>query len=143
MGTDPIAVQFMGGASGKEEEDRALFRKIHKIYQDNTSKRVFWIWGIYKKDRLLGHFELKETENTGKEELEIVYLVHPDARRQGLMTEILSYFKTHQSNWGKQIIATVAPHNTHSLMLLEKWGITKREEIEDEEGNYLKIYLDL
>lgn len=132
MALDERSIEFMGGASGNEAKERALFQTIPSIYQRNDS-RWFWLWGVYKDDVLCGHLELKETEHTDKDELEIVYMVHPEERRKGLMTEILALLKENQSIWKRRIIATTSFDNQNSIALLNKWGIAKREVLKDDE----------
>jgi len=78
---------------------------------------------------------MKDTENTEADELEIVYMVHPAERRKGLMTEILDFFKTNQTEWKRRIIATVSTKNLISLSLLEKWGIEEKKNLTDPETN--------
>lgn len=123
---DPLVIKFMDGSTGDEMEERKLFKKIIEHYR-NAEKKRFWIWGIYKSGQLCGHLEVKETVNTKNGELEIVYLIHPDERRKGIMTKILSLLKTHQKNWGSKMIATVHFDNLASIALLKKWGICKQE----------------
>lgn len=141
MGTDPAVVAFMGGATGDPARERALFHKIFQLYEKNDSKRWFWIWGIYNGDKLCGHLEMKETENTSVAELEIVYMLHPAERKKGIMTEVLDFLKSNQGLWNRQLIATVDPENRDSIHLLERWGIAKEIEVENEEGAYLKLLL--
>ncbi len=144
MSIDVVSVEFMGGAEGIEAEERALFQSIFKLYEKEDSARWFWIWGVYEDDRLCAHLELKETGHTevGKE-LEVVYMVHPDERRRGLMTEVLAFLKETHTEWKRQIIATVSPKNENSLSLLEKWGVERKEWIENEEDEdgYWKLWL--
>jgi len=141
MGLDPLSIKFMGGASGIEAEERAMFKKIQSLY-DSDGTRWFWIWAITQKNILCGHLELKETEHTNEDELEIVFVVHPDKRGEGIMTEVLQFLKSHQHNWKRRIISTVSPNNKASMALMNKWGIEKREVIEDEEdGDYYKLTL--
>ncbi len=118
---DPVSKRFMGG-----NNENPSLKKVFEVYQ-RTDDRWFWIWGIYKDDLLCGHLELKETENTNENELEIVYMIHPKERRKGIMTEIFSLLKTKQKNWGRRIIATVSADNVNSIALLKKWGIDKKE----------------
>ncbi len=140
--TDKASLQFMGGATGNERKERKVFQSTFSIYE-RTEKRWWWIFGIYKNDQLCGHLEIKETEHTTDQELEIVYMIHPDARRQGLMTTVLDFLKVQQHQWNKRIIATVSPKNINSLALLEKWGIDKRETLIDpDDGHeYFKFVL--
>jgi RimJ/RimL family protein N-acetyltransferase len=143
MSTDSDSVQFMGGAEGGIEAEKALFNSIFKLYKSNDSNRWFWIWGIYENDLLIGHFELKETDHTSNNELEIVYMVHPKQRKSGVMTEVLELFKTKQYEFKKKIIATVNPKNVKSISLLNKWGILKQDKIKnkDTENYYYKFWL--
>ena len=142
MVMDGVSTEFMGGATGVESEEREVFRKIFQIY-DETIGKPFWIWGIYNGDALFGHLELKETEHTNEDELEIVSMVHPECRRIGVMTEILSLIKMNEMIWNKRIVATVSADNAVSLRMLEKWGIDSREIIIDEETDeeFLKLLL--
>ncbi len=146
MGLDPAVLQFMGGGADTADEagERKFFQKIFTIYDDTESKRWFWIWGIYENDLLCGHFELKETQYTSEQELEIVYMTHPAARRKGLMREVLAFFKSNQKVWGKTIIATVSQQNSISIQLLEEWGITKKQLIDPKDGeeSFWKFTLD-
>ncbi len=139
---DKESIHFMGGANGIEAEARELFQKILKTYPlQDQDRRWFWIWGVYEDDRLCAHLEMKDTENTQPHELEIVYMVHPDARRKGLMTEVLLFLKSQQIEWNRRIIATVSPNNLNSLSLLEKWGIESKETLTDSETQ--KVYYKL
>lgn len=142
MSIDPTSVQFMGGSTGKEAEERKLFRKIFEVYK-RTDERWFWIWGIYTNKQLCAHLEMKETEHTNDGELEIVYMVHPEERRKGLMTAVLSLLKQQQKIWRKRIIATISPNNLNSIALLQKWGIDKKEILADPDTGekYFKFLL--
>ncbi len=142
MNLDEDVKRFMSGSEGIAEEERKLFKGIFEIYEGND-KRWFWIWGIYKNQRLCGHLELKETEHTQKDELEMVYMVHPKERRKGIITAVLTTLKQYQHVWKKRIIATVSPENKNSLGALEKWGIERREICIDRETaqEYLKLVL--
>jgi len=142
MALDPMSVQFIGGANGIEAEERAVFKKGFEIYKSNK-KRWFWLWGIYIYSELCGHLELKETDHTNNNELEIIYIIHPSFRNKGIMTEVFEFFKQEQHNWKRRIIATVDHDNIYSLALLNKWGIEKKETIKDAETGeeYLKITL--
>ena len=86
---------------------------------------------------------MKETEHTNEIELEIVYMVHPDERRKGIMTEVLYFLKQNQKSWNKRLIVTVSPENLHSLLLLKKWGIEKKEILLNNETGkeYFKLTL--
>lgn len=145
MVTDSESVKFMGNSTSDVEKERAFFNgRVIPFYSKTKTNRIFYVWGIYVKGLLCGHFELKETTHTNNTELEIVYLIHPDARGKGLMGKVLDYFKTNQNKWGRTIIATANPKNKKSMHLLKKWGITKQKTIVDTEKEnyeYLKVWL--
>jgi RimJ/RimL family protein N-acetyltransferase len=143
MGLDPFSVRFMGGSNGDEREEKELFKSIFQLYKNTDSNRWFWIWGVYEKEKLVAHFELKETENTAQDELEIVYMVHPEERKRGVMSEVLDFFKENQNQWKRKIIATLSPENQASKSLLERWGIEKKIVLKDKETTkeYLKVWL--
>lgn len=142
MAIDRESVAFMGGANGIVAEERALFQKILALYH-SSPKKWFWIWGIYRGSKLCAHLELKETDHTTPQELEIVYMVHPKERRQGLMTEVLTFLKQQQIVWQRRLIATLSPENLPSIQLLSKWGIEKEETLYDADTGekYLKLTL--
>lgn len=126
MALDKTSILFMSGSTGEESEERKLFKKILDIYKEHE-KRWFWLWGIYNEEALYGHLEMKESEHTNDNELEIVFMIHPDVREKGVMTEVLSFLKLKQKCWNKRIIATVDPENINSISILNKWGVDKKE----------------
>ncbi len=144
MTLDPMVLRFMGGGGeGDETSERKFFQKIFSIYEKKEMSRWFWIWGIYDGDKLCGHFELKDTQYTDVQELEIVYMVHPKERRRGIISEVLAFFKAKQGEWNRRIIATVNTKNQASISLLEAWGISQKEIIHLKEGDpFYKIILN-
>ena len=140
MGMDEEVVRFMEGATGKEQAERALFKKIFEIYADTSTNRIFRIWGIYEGNKLCGHLELKETEHTSDEELELVYMIHPAERGKGIMCEVLDLIKQNHFFLQKGIIATVHTENTKSIRLLERWGINRRAYY-GAEKEFVKVWL--
>ncbi len=126
---------------GDEKTRRDLFHKCFKIYASKDD-RWFWIWGVFKNDQLCGHLELKDTEHTNENELEVVYSVHINERRKGVMFEVLCLFQKMQKEWDRKIIATVDFDNLKSIQLLEKIGIENKEIYTDEDGDqYFKFTL--
>lgn len=73
--TDPEVNQYIGGRVESEEAANALFDKIQQVYNGLFGKRHFEIWAIEFEGRAIGSFELKQTENTEPDELEVVYLI--------------------------------------------------------------------
>jgi RimJ/RimL family protein N-acetyltransferase len=72
MSLDTDVVSFMGDATGDQQAEEAMFKKIFELYRSNH-KRWFWVWAVYKNEQLCAHLELKETKDTATDELEIVY----------------------------------------------------------------------
>lgn len=138
---DPKTREFMNGENETETYVRNLFQQVFDIYKNKDSKKWHWCWGIYKDDVLAGLVALKETHHTTKEELEIVYVIHPEFRRTGLMTKVLFFLGSKQEEWKRKIIATVKPRNKVSLQVLEKWGIKRKELIKNDPEDYHKIQL--
>jgi RimJ/RimL family protein N-acetyltransferase len=130
---DSDVVEYMGGATGDIEKEMKMFKKIFEIYRNQDQKRWFWIWAVYRDQTLCAHVEVKQTQDTAEDELEVVYMVHPAERRIGLMTEVLKFIKAKQSDWKRTIIATIYPENEHSYKLLEQIGIERQELITDAE----------
>ncbi|MEM1124167.1 MAG: GNAT family N-acetyltransferase [Bacteroidota bacterium] len=141
MSVDQAVIQYMSGANGDEWEERQLFQKIFAIYDRTENVPFFYIWGIYQNEQLVGHVELKETEHTSEKELEIVYMLHPDARRKGIMKTVLLFFQNNQFFFDRQIIATVHTDNEASLKLLKKWGYARKTYYIEDSTKYIKIWL--
>ncbi len=142
-GTQEDVIRYMGGTDEDPEVERKMFAKILSIYEKSEEDRWFWIWAISDQGKMVGHFELKETQYTNEGELEIVYMIHPEERRRGIMKDVLGFLKEQQHLWNRRIIATVSPQNLPSLSLLDSWGIEYKKTIEepDSEGSFYKLLL--
>lgn len=143
MALDKDVVEYMGGATGDRAKEMKMFEKIFALYRKQDQTRWFWVWAVYRDQTLCAHLELKQTQDTAEDELEIVYMVHPTERKKGLMTEILSFIKAKQTDWKCRIIATVYPKNEYSYKLLEQIGIERQELITDEETgeSFKKVWI--
>lgn len=137
---DPACQEYMGNIQADEAAEREFYKKIFEIYEKKW-ERWFWIWGIFEGDKLCGHLELKETQHTKADELEIVYMVHPEERKRGLMTEVLNFLKENQGTWARKITATVDLKNENSISTLKKWGIDSKEILEEEGEKFYKLVL--
>lgn len=143
MTRDNDVIVFMSGATDDIAEQKKMFEKIFELYRSNDQTRWFWVWAVYRSETLCGHLELKETQDTADDELEVVYMVHPAERRKGIMSEVLNYIKTKQSSWDRRITATVYPENNNSFELLEQVGVHRRKLITDSETGetFSKVWL--
>ena len=140
--TDKEVNRFMGGQHCETKEDAyGLFEKGFEIYNGLFPGRHFEIWGIEHEGKLIGHFELKQTNNTVGDELEVVYLLDKYYWGRGLMPEILNEVNKYASSLGKQLIATVNLENIKTIKALRKIGIEKEGWYEDEEGKVYKMWI--
>lgn len=142
MSLDKDVIAFMGGATGDRKAEEAMFDKIFELYRSNEN-RWFWVWAVYRNQELCAHLELKETKDTAENELEIVYMVHPQERRKGIMKEVLNFLKANQHLWKRRLTATIYPGNNTSFQLLRKWGIEEQVLITDKETGetFNKVWL--
>ncbi len=143
MFTDTDINKYMGGQHCETKEDAyGLFEKSFEIYNGLFPGRYFEIWGIEHEGKLIGHFELKQTNNTAGDELEVVYLLDKNYWGRGLIPEILIEVNKYASGLGKQLIATINLENIKTIKALKKIGIEKEGWIEDEEGRVYKMWIE-
>lgn len=133
---------YMGGGHCATSEDAYnLFEKVFEIYKGKYEGRYFEIRGIEYEGKLIGHFELKQTDITEEDELEAVYLLDKKYWGRGLMPEILKHVNEYASGSGWKIVATINPENTKTVKALGKAGIESQNWIETPDGKTLKIVL--
>lgn len=77
-------------------------------------------------------------EVDGVREVEVGYGLVEEARRRGVMTEVLTALLTHLDEEGIRARASVEPENAASLRLLAKMGFTQLRG-SDEEGNLVMV----
>ena len=121
--TDPEVNKYIGGRVETEEAANALFDKIQQVYDGLFGKRHFEIWAIEVVGRTIGSFELKQTENTETDELEVVYLLDREYWGRGFIPEILRTINKYANDAGRKVIATLNPENLKTVRALEKAGI--------------------
>lgn len=140
--TDKEINLFMGGPKCNTEEDAIeLFEKGLKVYEGLFPGRHFEIWAIEYQEKMIGHFELKQTPSTSENELEIVYMLDKNHWGKGLIPEIINEVNKYASGMGRKLTATINPENIKTVKALNKTGIEKEEWIEDEEGKVYKVWL--
>jgi len=143
--TDKEVNFYMGGEHCETKEDAGkLFDKCFEIYKGKFPDRYFEIFGIFGIEyggRLIGHFELKQTDVTDKDELEVVYLLDKKYWGKGLMPEILNEVNKLACNAGRKLIATINPENTKTMKALEKTGLDKQEWITKGDERIYKVRL--
>lgn len=141
--TDIDIIKFMGGQHCETKEDAyRLFEKGFEIYNGLLPDRHFELWAIEHEGKMIGHFELKQTNNTLGDELEVVYLLDKACWGQGLMPEILNEVNIYASGLGRQLIATVNLENEKTIKALRKLNIEKEGWMEDEDGKVYKMWIE-
>ncbi len=140
--TDKEVIFYMGGEHCSTMEDAyRLFDKCFEIYSGKFPERHFEIWAVEFENKVIGHAELKQTNNTTDNELEAVYLLDKNYQGKGFMTEILKELNEHAKKSGNQMIATVDPENEKSYRVLVKTGIEKEGWVTEGEDKFYKIWL--
>ncbi|MGX5209977.1 GNAT family N-acetyltransferase [Streptomyces violaceus] len=133
---DTRVSRWMGDGPSPEADDRALFGRIFtKVYAQD----LFDVWAVRRDGRLVGHAEIKRTDEA--EGHEIVYALAPEAWGSGLGTELaealVAYgFRTLGLN---EVHATVDARNTASLHLLGRIGFAHVRDIEEDDGGLTRI----
>ncbi|WP_327165649.1 GNAT family N-acetyltransferase [Streptomyces zaomyceticus] len=133
---DPRVSRWMGDGPVPEEDDRALFGRIFtKVY----ARGLFPVWAVRRDDLLVGHAEIKPTEQVGGHE--IVYALAPAAWGAGLGTEVAETLVAYgfDTLGLPKVHATVAEENTASLVLLGRIGFQHVRDITEEDGGTTRV----
>lgn len=118
------------------EDSRALFHKALD-FQTQPPPKPFQLWKLTHRGKMVGHAELKWTENCSDTELEVVYFLHPDHWGIGLGTEVCQALVKQARKLGvSAVIATVDTDHEASMRVLEKSGFHETELCRDAEGPY-------
>jgi len=140
---DKVVNQYMGNGPCKTKS-RALelFGRIRELYEKPLADRHFEIWAIDINQHLAGHFELKESQYTEADELEVVYMLRQNHWGKGLMPEILRSINTHANTMNRQLIATINPENIRTVRALEKVGIVRQKWVNKGKDRTLKVWIE-
>jgi RimJ/RimL family protein N-acetyltransferase len=136
MFQDARVSRWMGEGTSSEEDDRALFGRVFtKVYPQN----LFDVWAVRLDERLVGHAEIKRTDEV--EGHEIIYALVPDVWGKGLGRElaeaIIAYgFDTLGLD---EVHATVAAANEASLVLLDRLGFKHVRDITEDDGSITHV----
>ncbi len=141
--TDPEVNHYMGGRTEDPVEGNKIFDRIFEIYNGVLSSRFFELWAIEFEGKMIGDFELKETDNTLPGELEVVYMIDKPFWGKGLVPEILREIIKYSASINKSVVATLNPENIKTVRVLEKIGIEKQEWMGEGEDRYFKVWLKM
>ncbi|MEW1695891.1 GNAT family N-acetyltransferase [Streptomyces sp. NPDC093249] len=128
--------RWMGDGLASEEEDRAVFGRVFtKVYAQN----LFDVWAVRREGRLIGHAEIKPTDETGGHE--IVYALAPAAWGSGLGTELAQALVAYgfDALALTEVHATVAARNSVSLALLGRLGFEHVRDIDEDDGSTTRV----
>ncbi|PKV89444.1 RimJ/RimL family protein N-acetyltransferase [Streptomyces sp. TLI_146] len=133
---DTRVSRWMGDGTVPEADDRALFGRIFtKVYAEER----FDVWAVRRDGRLVGHAEIKPTDEVDGHE--IIYALAPEAWGRGLGLELARAIVAHGFDTLdlSEVHATVASPNTASLALLEKMGFEHVRDITEEDGSTTRV----
>ncbi|WP_033313948.1 GNAT family N-acetyltransferase [Streptomyces iakyrus] len=133
---DTRVSRWMGDGPAAEAEDRALFGRIFsKVYAGD----LFDVWAVRRGRLLVGHAEIKRTEEVDGHE--IVYALAPEVWGSGLGTELVEALVRHgfESLGLSEVHATVAAQNKASLRLLDKIGFEHARDIVEDDGAVTRV----
>lgn len=133
---DTRVSRWMGDGPAPEEEDRALFGRIFsKVY----ARDLFDVWAVRRGPVLVGHAEIKRTEEADGHE--IVYALAPEVWGSGLGTELaealVNYAFTPLAL--SEVHATVDARNTASLRLLGRIGFEHVRDVVEDDGGVTRV----
>ncbi|GGP32868.1 hypothetical protein GCM10010278_05010 [Streptomyces melanogenes] len=133
---DTRVSQWMGDGTASEADDRALFGRIFtKVYAEER----FDVWAVRRGGRLVGHAEIKPTEEVDGHE--IIYALAPEVWGSGLGLEVARAIVAHGFDTLKltEVHATVAEPNTASLAVLDKMGFEHVRDITEDDGSTTRV----
>ncbi|MFE5613777.1 GNAT family N-acetyltransferase [Streptomyces sp. NPDC056524] len=133
---DARVSRWMGDGTTSEADDRALFGRIFsKVY----AEELFDVWAVRRDGRLVGHAEIKRTDQV--DGFEIIYALAPEAWGCGLGGEVAEAIVAY--GFGTlgltEVHATVAAPNTASLALLARLGFTHVRDVTEADGSTTRV----
>lgn len=133
---DERVTRWVGDGPRPADEDRALFNRIFtKVY----ARDLFDVWAVRQDGGLIGHAEIKRTDDV--DGYELIYALTPGVWGSGLGTELAEAIVAY--GFGTlgltEVHATVAAPNTVSLALLEKIGFEHVRDIDEDDGSVTRV----
>ncbi|MFI8889692.1 GNAT family N-acetyltransferase [Streptomyces paradoxus] len=133
---DTRVSRWMGDGPSPEADDRALFGRIFsKVY----ARDLFDVWAVRRDGRLVGHAEIKRTDEVDGHE--IVYALSPAVWGSGLGTELAEALVAYgfETLGLTEVHATVAAENEASLRLLGRTGFAHVRDIVEDDGGLTRV----
>lgn len=133
---DARVSRWMGDGTASEADDRALFGRVFsKVY----ARELFDVWAVRRDGRLVGHAEIKRTEEVDGHE--IIYALAPEAWGGGLGTELARALVAYgfETLGLTEVHATVDARNEPSLRLLGRLGFAHVRDIVEDDGGLTHV----
>jgi RimJ/RimL family protein N-acetyltransferase len=127
MLNDPRTKNFAGRSMATRDTDGAA--AITRLREgDARGDRFNWCIADAETDRMLGHIQLFDLDGLDNTSAELGYVVHPDARGRGVLTEAMAMvvdwaFGPNSIN-RRRLLLTTAASNKASRHAAEKAGFT-------------------
>lgn len=133
---DTRVSQWMGDGPEPEEANRALF---HRVFTHVYAVDKFDVWAVRENGLLIGHAEIKPTEESGGHEL--IYALAHSAWGRGLGTELAQAIIDYgfDALGLPEVHATVAHQNTGSLAVMKKLGFEHVRDKPEDDGSITKV----
>lgn len=107
------------------DDEKRLFTSLLQL----STRQDRYVYGIFLTNRLIGI--INDTEINGKQ-IEIGYALNPEFFSNGYMTEALSTLICHLFEEGfEEVVCGAFDHNTASVRVMEKCGMTKIGKTDD------------
>jgi RimJ/RimL family protein N-acetyltransferase len=133
---DTRVSQWMGDGPEPEEANRALF---HRVFTNVYDTGAFDVWAVRENGVLIGHAEIKPTEESGGHEL--IYALAHAAWGRGLGTELAKAICAYgfETLGLSEVHATIAEPNTASLAVMKKLGFEHVRDKTEDDGSVTKV----
>jgi RimJ/RimL family protein N-acetyltransferase len=124
--TDPEVVRFVGDGTADPVMVEAVFDRAMALELGPTHRFAF-VHAVVVDAEVVGHVELKVTEDCGPDEWEVVYILARRAWGRGLGGALVAWASETCRAHGRRMVATVHPDNAASLCLLGRAGLREVE----------------
>ena len=137
---DPQVTRYMGGP-----RDPAQVRQTLEEDLASGNVETFDLWPVIEKatGQVVGHCGLLEKEVAGRDEIELVYVLHPSVWGQGYATEIAGALRDDAlDRLGlTRLISLIDPENTASERVARKVGLRLERETVRPGGKRMRVYV--
>jgi len=138
--TDPGVTRYLGGP----REKSSLAADLEKTAQDPWTE-TYDLWTLVETEsgKVVGHCGLLEKDVEGAKEVELVYVLAPQAWGKGYATEIAAAIKTHalEKLGLRRLVSLIDPSNGASERVAKKIGMRPEKEVVRPGGAVRRVYV--